>query len=466
MRKIAALLLCALLMLGTGCTLLDFVPSSTSSVALDTENISSSVSAPADTSSGQSITNTTSNPQNTSSKNPQQPQSITGTTSSNTSNTTSTESNQVTINPYAENTCYNTISAEQQRLYRIMLSAIKNVTVEWIWLGNCSDDYLADIAVAYRAVTYDYPELFWVPYTYVVNKEKGNPGVRLAFELTNAGSNKKYLVEPYEVDQKQAELNKKTQNIIDEVEKNAKTPYQKVLYLHDLLINNITYSHGRDEGGKTVYDDMAYTVYGALVNRDAVCEGYAKAMSYLCKKMGIECILVTGVSKDQGHMWNLVELEGKWYHIDVTWDDAEKIIEYPLHAYFCLTDEQIKADHTIDPDVWQVSKADKEQGMKGYNFGLPECTATKYNYFEQKNYYLGDDLAAAGKLIEDICRQEYCIELKFKTPEQLAQYEALDKEGREIYILALSKNVDTNVPNWKFKVKQYALIKDCLYIEW
>ena len=456
MRKIFVSLIVMALLFCAGCDLIKPLPTGTPAVSENSSDIvSSSISEPLGNVSVPSVTDTTSRPQSTTSKLPTITESVTRPSGG--ADTSSKNESTVAVNPYAKNSCYKAISAEQQRIYRIIHSALKNVKTEWISLGNCRSDYLADIAVAYRAVTYDYPEFFWVPYTYVVNK--GITGVKIAFELNEDNSQKKYLVSPDEVEGKQEQLNKKVQEIIDKVEKNAETPYEKVLYLHDLLIKNTTYSSNLD-------DDMAYTAYGALVNNNAVCEGYSRAMSYLCKKMGVDCILVTGISKELGHMWNLVKLDDKWYHIDVTWDDAQESIDYPLHTYFCLTDEQITVDHTIDPDVSSVSSTDKAQGQKGYNFNLAACTATKYNYFEHTGYYISDDIAQASKLIEGIYNQSSYIELKFKTPELLEEYEALDKRGRDTYIIALSKNVTSDAQNGEFSVNQYALIRDCLYIEW
>lgn len=463
MKKILAMLLCAFLVLGTGCEFFDFTSASTSSVSEPFENVSSSFSEPQDTSSSKPINSAVSRPQSNTPAKPQKTESI-GTSSNNTSESTS-GGGSVTINPYAQNHCYSSISSEQQRIYRILYSAIKNVTVDYIWLGNCGENYLADIAVAYRAVTYDYPEFFWVPYSYLVNKEKENSGVRLAFEQSD-NDNRKYLIPSNEVQSYKQKFDAAVSRIIKEVENFAKTPHEKVLYLHDLLIEDVTYSTGTEVAGKTVYNDLAYTAYGAIVKGDAVCEGYSKAMSYLCTKMGIENMLVTGTSREQGHMWNLVCLEDKWYHIDTTWDDAERSIDYPLHTYFCVTDEQILLDHQIDLDVSEISVKDKENGLKGYNFSLPSCVSNKYNYFEQKDYYLGDDLAAAGKLIESICRKQSYIELKFETAQHLESFKALDKKGRDTYLLSISKNVVSDIPNWTFMIKQYALIGDCLYIEW
>lgn len=118
--------------------------------------------------------------------------------------------------------------------------------------------------------------------------------------------------------------------------------YEKLKYFHDYIILNC----------ETDTDDpYADTVYGALVKGKALCEGYAKAFSYLCNLAGIENVIVTGVT-DVPHMWNMVKLGGNWYHVDVTWDDPnDKLHEdYPdiiLYQYFMVTDSVIRNNHTI-----------------------------------------------------------------------------------------------------------------------
>lgn len=97
------------------------------------------------------------------------------------------------------------------------------------------------------------------------------------------------------------------------------TPMEKALVLHDYLVVNCAYNWavattGNDGGNKVVY-----SAYGALVNGDAVCQGYALAYKYLLNRAGIQAILIS--SNALNHAWNLVELNGKWYHVDVTWDD-------------------------------------------------------------------------------------------------------------------------------------------------
>ncbi len=96
--------------------------------------------------------------------------------------------------------------------------------------------------------------------------------------------------------------------------------YDKILQVHNYLIDNIIYD--------STNQDMAvsHTLYGALINKTAVCDGYSKAFKYILDKIGISCVEVCGVAQNssgntESHAWNDVLLDGKWYAVDVTWDD-------------------------------------------------------------------------------------------------------------------------------------------------
>lgn len=128
--------------------------------------------------------------------------------------------------------------------------------------------------------------------------------------------------------------------------------YEKLKFFHDYLI--LTCENDKE-------DKYSDTIYGALVRKKALCEGYSKAFSYLCNLAGIENVIVTG---DTGvpHMWNMVKLKGNWYHVDVTWDNPDDTLReaYPdiiLYQYFMVTDSVIKNNHTIRTEPVEPPKA-------------------------------------------------------------------------------------------------------------
>lgn len=122
------------------------------------------------------------------------------------------------------------------------------------------------------------------------------------------------------------------------VKKNM-TDVEKAMVLHDYLIRKVNYSNNGVE-------TECLTEVGALLKNKANCQGYALAYKMLLKKVGIESICLS--SDDMDHMWNLVRIKGKWYHVDLVWDDPV----YPSdqsdrdgvvsHQHFLLSDQAIK----------------------------------------------------------------------------------------------------------------------------
>ena len=159
------------------------------------------------------------------------------------------------------------------------------------------------------------------------------------------------------------------------------TDYQKELKLHDYLVEHCTYSHGSSE------NDNEYRAYGALVEGEAVCNGYAEAMDLMLSCAGVQNQYVVGTansgsrrySSDQqagdesgrteNHAWNLVLVNGTWYHLDATWDDPMGDEEIVSHAYFNMSDDLMARDH-----IWDKEKYDS-------------CPDMSWNYFHRENAY-------------------------------------------------------------------------------
>lgn len=114
------------------------------------------------------------------------------------------------------------------------------------------------------------------------------------------------------------------------------TEWEKALAAHDYLMTACAYNWAIATGTGTP-GEQVYSAYGALVDGDAVCQGYALAYKAILSQMGIGCITVS--SESMNHMWNLVYLDGAWYHVDVTWDDPTPDVEGGgRHACFLRSD--------------------------------------------------------------------------------------------------------------------------------
>ena len=122
-----------------------------------------------------------------------------------------------------------------------------------------------------------------------------------------------------------------------------------LLALHDFLVHNCTYSDDLADG------DIA-TVYGALIQGYASCEGYSKAILLLLELNGIDAYIVTGYATSADfagpHAWNKVRLYGNWYYLDATWNDPvmEGGNEIVSRAFFNLTATDLAHSHELSDD--------------------------------------------------------------------------------------------------------------------
>lgn len=147
------------------------------------------------------------------------------------------------------------------------------------------------------------------------------------------------------------------------------TVYEKVKFIHDYICQRVTYKNGKH----------SHSAYGSLIEKQAVCEGYAEAFALLCQKNGIDCILITGEA-DNGrekeyHMWNYVRMDdGKWYAVDVTWDDAGNKIRYTNFLVGSNTiadnNKKFSVSHTAALDVSYDGK---------FMFNLPKLSENAYS---------------------------------------------------------------------------------------
>ena len=144
-----------------------------------------------------------------------------------------------------------------------------------------------------------------------------------------------------------AAMQVKLDQLVDQANTLCQTDLEKVFYVHEWLVQNIAYD--REHLSDDVKDD--HNLRGALLEGTAVCDGYAKTYALTLRKLGITGVLVT--SKDIGHAWNMVELDGNWYQVDCTWDDpvdGSDQLGYCMHKHLLCTTEEMNTNHNDDGD--------------------------------------------------------------------------------------------------------------------
>lgn len=97
------------------------------------------------------------------------------------------------------------------------------------------------------------------------------------------------------------------------------TDLEKEKALHDRLINLCSYDLAAAQDPDASPD--SFSAYGALVDKKAVCQGYAQAMKLLLSSAGIKSVYITGQADGGSHAWNIAEIGGHWLYLDATFDD-------------------------------------------------------------------------------------------------------------------------------------------------
>lgn len=280
---------------------------------------------------------------------------------------------------------YKYLSDEQKSMYSYMLTAANTLQDGWFNIGKCSENYINNSSVAYYSLLSDYPELFWLSKDFVVSRDAATGDGYMALTYRADDYRCGYLVSKKDLSNKKAQFDARVNELLAATK--GLSDFEKEIYFHDWLCENVVYDQYSDYN--------IYTAYGALVNGVAVCEGYSRAMQYLCNRAGIPCALISGSSRGSGHMWNVIKLDGEWYHTDVTWDDAE---DYTSHIYLNLNDNQIKADHHIfSVDTSGNNNLTVEFGT--FNTFLVECTGNRFDYYDHYSLYFEGDFGAAAASI-------------------------------------------------------------------
>lgn len=272
---------------------------------------------------------------------------------------------------------YNRLSDTEKAIYlKILETAASPHSIQMtqtmeIYQDPASDEFVSLFTTAYDAVMCDRPDLFWIynqssRIQYIYKTEKNDDdSYDVAFRLTKENENYEY--------QKQ-HFDDAVSAFMSDIDQTA-SEHDVALQIHDKLLETVEYKDGDMERS-----DDAHDAYGALVNHEAVCDGYSLAYEYLLRQAGIDATMVYGQagSGDSlgSHAWNLVEIDGDWYEVDVTWDDGDMSIE-------SLTDEDSLDDG--QKEIIEKALQDEEYSSRLRHYMFLLSTEEIENY-DPKNY--------------------------------------------------------------------------------
>lgn len=234
---------------------------------------------------------------------------------------------------------YHMLDADEKDLYRQIFANAYALKERF---APCVEIYSTNIGRVVEAVYNDNPVLFWVENSYGCKYDSQGKVLEISLQY-NAAAKK--------VEQSRQKFEEKAEEILC-VARTLTGDYAKEKYVHDKLAGMVTYEADAP---------MNQSAYSALVEGKTVCAGYARAFQYLMQQLEIPCFYCRGYS-GENHAWNIVELYGDYYNVDLTWDDAKP----GNYDYFNKTDEELKSTHI----------------RKGSSIKLPACAGGLYSGLE------------------------------------------------------------------------------------
>ena len=325
---------------------------------------------------------------------------------------------------------YDRLNEDERNAYLLIEAEIEDFP-EHILIPDLTNDELENV---FEAISYDNPEFFFL----------GNK-----CNLTSIGS-LNYFVPQYILTEEEYEKRMKlvldaSDKIIKEISKDKivkssenieDKEYRQELLAHDYVTRNCEYYDG--------HSSMIYTIYGALIEGKANCEGYSRTIQFLLSRMGIENYLVTGESlttdgERLGHMWNIVKIGGKLYNLDSTWDDysTESSIKLPdnspSHMYFNISSDRLSTTHEIDDkEMWEG------------------CTFDDSSYFKKEGLYFDKcdremENALRTKISRSLMNGDCSVEFAFSNKEAYERSISYFVDGNRMYVIL--RAINKVVPN-------------------
>lgn len=246
-----------------------------------------------------------------------------------------------------ENYYYNRLNKAQQNAYHAMKTGLQSLAPSFP-VPRLEAKELCDV---YFLLRLDCPEIFYsVKFSYRYHPESSN--VEMIPE---------YLFEKSKIKDHQKALKSRVEKLVRPAQKLKEI--EKLQYVHDFICQNVRYDK--------LKKPYSHEIIGPLGHGVGVCEGIAKTVKILLDALGIWCIIAISEANPEKeikyrHAWNVVRINGQYYHLDATFDNTLGSAEMIRYDYYNLCDKQFFRDH--EPVIWKV----------------PACTDGDHFYYKEK----------------------------------------------------------------------------------
>ena len=266
------------------------------------------------------------------------------------------------------------LTDEQKYYFAELYSAALNFEESAVFYAPIPED---DLTTLMYLLNYDCPELIHINGDYFPVYTGENLKYVSSVKLN-------YIMDKTTYESALSEL----KAFFDELKKNTdgKTDLEKEKYVYDLIFNNCIYNDTNELSG---------SVYSTLISHFGRCEGFCKSFMWCMRELGVETLSVSGPQNwDPGsayadHSWNIINLNGTYYHVDITIDNVQGNTDGhnpPNYGFFNVNDAAISGSRTIN-EVYT-------------DLGVPECNSMELNYHIMNDSYVRSGEASKEKIFE------------------------------------------------------------------
>lgn len=265
-----------------------------------------------------------------------------------------------------------------------------------------------EVVELYGLVIFNEPEFYYVSPVNLILGYRNKSKV-ITFQLD-------YIYSKSEVKKIQKKLDSYSNELLNGV-RSEWSDTEKVLYVHDYLCRDLKYYDGTSVfKGRNIYD--------AFDRGTAVCVGYSLSFQYIMDKLGIPCINVTSAN----HMWSMVQIDSKWYHLDLTWDDSADFTDsFNTHNSMLMSrDRLLNLDVEHEEPDYELPAKSKKYDDFFWNDALTTITYSDgyWYYTTEKGLYKYSFDTEKSTLIYKFTEkwpadEEYVWTISFSTPVEI-----------------------------------------------
>ncbi len=256
---------------------------------------------------------------------------------------------------------FSRLNKKEKEAYKLLYDGVMNLKKKIPLVGiHLTSDGIHRV---FHAVTFDNPFLYYFNQTFLNIKYSGQQTVLVP----------QYFFEREQIEIYNGRIERSVNKIIADLGLNRMSDAEKIKSVHDYFCKRISYDHEAVANDKVDKFVASHSIIGVFSKQKAVCEGISKAFKIVLNTADVKCIIVDGNAgeKSENHSWNIVKINGRPYHIDLTWDLANSKASLINYDYYNVTDGDISKDHS--------------------DFhGVPQCLFKDENYFTKNNLVFGD----------------------------------------------------------------------------